>query len=451
MNIWGENVIVNLTSTYHCYSPMARKSFHAAHLELRNKTYFAVLYVPKDVRLLLNKSKFTKSTRTGDSRLAQQRADAFVLGWKNQISQARNQSDDPLIAEAQDLLMNLKASSNPSLVREVIDERTDEISKSHAPFIAEEFRSIATGKRKLLEPILQDWIELETARGLKKKTIDQMVLDVGKLVDLFPTANLLNREYVEIWINNLDTKKSLSPSSVNRIFAFCRNFFRYLQSINEISKDQPNPFVVPDKFKKTKRKNTNSVNKTESWLDFKPDDVALLHHNAFIGEDYSLADLILIGAYTGARIEEICSLKCSNVDLKMKCFEIVDSKTEAGIRTIPIHSKIRKRVKELMEESEDGYLLSGLTFNKYGNRSNAIGKRFGRLKKKNKFSDRYVFHSIRKTLITMLENAGVSENLAADIVGHEKPRITYGLYSSGATPKEMRVALEKVSYKFDSN
>jgi hypothetical protein len=36
-------------------------------------------------------------------------------------------------------------------------------------------------------------------------------------------------------------------------------------------------------------------------------------------------------------------------------------------------------------------------------------------------------------VITQFENVGVSENLAADIVGHEKPRITYGLYSGGAS------------------
>ena len=36
--------------------------------------------------------------------------------------------------------------------------------------------------------------------------------------------------------------------------------------------------------------------------------------------------------------------------------------------------------------------------------------------------------------IISLSNAlGISENLAADIVGHEKPRITYGLYSGGSS------------------
>jgi len=53
-----------------------------------------------------------------------------------------------------------------------------------------------------------------------------------------------------------------------------------------------------------------------------------------------------------------------------------------------------------------------------------------------------------KTLTTLLENAGVSENLATDIVGHEKPRITYGLYSGGATLEVKREALELVRYPF---
>jgi len=48
----------------------------------------------------------------------------------------------------------------------------------------------------------------------------------------------------------------------------------------------------------------------------------------------------------------------------------------------------------------------------------------------------------------MLENAGVGENLAADIVGHEKPRITYGLYSGGASLETMKDAIQKISYDF---
>lgn len=431
---------------------MANKAFRAAHLELRHNIYFAVLYVPKDARLQLNKTKFSKSTETGDVRLAQKRADAFVLSWKIQISQARHKSEDPLLREAQSLLMNLAASSGSlrAEVREIIDTRAAEISSTKDPIIGEEFKLIAAGKRRLLATLTQEWIQLESSRGLKQKTIDQMKKDVKRLVDFFPTTNLLTRDNVELWIDNLDSDKVLSPSTVSRIFSNCRNFYKYLQTINEVSKEKSVPFVVPDKFKKTKRKNSSSLNKTKSWVPFSHDEVVLFHKTAFLEDDLVLSDLIEIGAYTGARIEEICSLHSSNIDLKNKYFNIVDSKTDAGVRLVPIHSKIIKKIKRLVDTSKDGYLLSELTFNKYGNRSNAIGKRFGRLKKKMGFSELYVFHSIRKTLTTMLENAGVTENIAADIVGHEKPRITYGLYSGGASTEVKRKALELVSFQFVS-
>ena len=51
-----------------------------------------------------------------------------------------------------------------------------------------------------------------------------------------------------------------------------------------------------------------------------------------------------------------------------------------------------------------------------------------------------------KTVVTFLENAGVLENVSADIVGHEKPRITYGLYSGGASLEVKRAALERPRY-----
>ena len=57
-----------------------------------------------------------------------------------------------------------------------------------------------------------------------------------------------------------------------------------------------------------------------------------------------------------------------------------------------------------------------------------------------------MFHSVRKTVVTILENASVPENIVADIVGHEKPRITYGLYSGGTSLAVKAEALAKLAY-----
>jgi integrase len=102
-------------------------------------------------------------------------------------------------------------------------------------------------------------------------------------------------------------------------------------------------------------------------------------------------------------------------------FEIEDAKTPAGWRQVPIHSSLHERLSQLFQDSKHGYVLPGLNKDKYGDRSNAIGHRFGRLKTELGYNGQYVFHSIRKTVVTLLENAGVPENTVAEIVGHEKP------------------------------
>ena len=57
-----------------------------------------------------------------------------------------------------------------------------------------------------------------------------------------------------------------------------------------------------------------------------------------------------------------------------------------------------------------------------------------------------MIHSLRKAIVTILENAGVSENVVADIVGHEKTTMTYGLYSGGVSLTVKREALAKLAY-----
>lgn len=55
-----------------------------------------------------------------------------------------------------------------------------------------------------------------------------------------------------------------------------------------------------------------------------------------------------------------------------------------------------------------------------------------------------VFHSIRKTVGILLEQADVVESVAADILGHCKQTIPYGLYSGGTSPEQKRDAIYKL-------
>jgi len=200
--------------------------------------------------------------------------------------------------------------------------------------------------------------------------------------------------------------------------------------------------VLPPKPKKRTKAEIEAKRKA-----FRVDD----YHKLLAGcqDDLILSDLITLAAYTGCRIEELCGLKLANV--RTDRFELVDAKTEAGWRTMPIHDHIKQTVARLVDTSRDGYLLSGLTFNKFGDRSNAVGKRFGRLKKGLGYGPDQVFHSLRRGFATQLENAGQPENVAARLMGHTQDNQSFGNYSDGLVFEELRIAINRVDWSQSYN
>ena len=428
---------------------MVSQKFTPKHLELRYRTYFAVLYVPKDVQHIIRKLKYYETTGTGDLRIAQSIASLKVIKWKAEIANARTTTDDPIIKSAIELNRMLRTTPN-HLVQEIVEEERYRIATEHNSLVSDVFKDVATGKSKTLVDFIDGWIKNEIKRGLAQKTISQMKADVEVLTNYLPTSKLLVYEHTSLWVKMIAEKGNLSAASVTRIIGSCRNFYKHLKFIDVIPEKSPEPFIVPKEYKLSKKRNSKSQNKTESWLPFKDEDIEKIYLETIRKKDWELGQLILLGSYTGARIEEICSLKQRNIDLQKKFIKIVDAKTEAGERTIPIHEDLYSIINELMK-AENTYLLPNLTKSKFDDRSNAIGKRFGRLKNKLGYSKRYVFHSIRKTFTTQLENAGISENITADIVGHEKPRMTYGLYSGGTNLEVKREAINKVRFSFAQN
>jgi integrase len=111
------------------------------------------------------------------------------------------------------------------------------------------------------------------------------------------------------------------------------------------------------------------------------------------------------------RREEICSLS----RIEGENFVVLDAKTEAGNRRIPIHPKLREdNILERWEATK-----ANLGSNKYGSKSDAIGKRFGRLKTSLGFEDNYTFHSIRHSVASELFRVDSTQHLVISLIlGH---------------------------------
>lgn len=429
------------------------------YLEKRRNLYYAKLTIPEDVREKLgNKLRFFKSLGTPIKSVADREAAPLIGKWKAMIAEARGNTD-ALTEEALRWQRHLTFQRNPpkgseaiystglDVLEEQLHDRAANLTEAHGSETGQKFRAIAEGTARLTREHFAEW---KAQIKLAAKTKDQAIKDVELLVSRLSTLEEITKGNIKKWMNDI-ARSGKGLATQKRILSFCRNYWKYLQSHDVVPADAT-PFdgvliIAKGNRSSTKQGGANlpysAAEVVKLWEAARKRKVGLAKNAPF---DTQLADLIMLGAYTGARIEELCSLKTS--DVTKHSFRIIDSKTEAGIREVPIHSALKVLITKLAEESNDGYLLSGLTFNKYDDRSNAIGKRYGRLKTALGFTGSYTFHSLRSTLVTQLENAGVSENLAADIVGHEKPRITYGLYSGGASLAVKRQAIELVSYPF---
>ena len=226
---------------------------------------------------------------------------------------------------------------------------------------------------------------------------------IKRFVTKFAKVQDVTRPEVRHWITGLMNDDGLSPKTVQRILSALRGYWRYLQSI-EVADEDHEPFSKLDVARRNKRTSPRLARQP-----FEPGDVVKLLDKAMERSDDQLADLIRLGMWTGCRIEEICALKVEQV--KDDHFSIGDAKTEAGWRDVPIHRELTQTMARLIEGRKDGYVLSGLTVDKYGDRSNGIGKRFGKLKSAMGFGSQLVFHSLRKTVVTILENARVRPSI----------------------------------------
>lgn len=192
----------------------------------------------------------------------------------------------------------------------------------------------------------------------------------------------------------------------------------------------------------------------QSYIPFTRKEIEDLHKKAREEGKDALANLIVFGAYTGARLEEIGRIKPEDTMLDKAGepigFKITQAKTEAGVREVPLHPNLVALYKELAEfaSTNAGYLFPGGK-NKYGNRLDWLSKQFGILKKVD-FSGLHVFHSIRKTMTTQLHQAGVGVEVIPYIIGHENPSFTFSVYSAGCTFQQKQEAINHLAYNFST-
>lgn len=300
-------------------------------------------------------------------------------------------------------------------------------------------------KHPLNEKNFVDFHKYEVKRKVTLRSIDRHVNRLNVLKDFLNKQQFeMDYESVRVFLESLacgDKTKLQYLCSYNAFYKFMFNNVDFRQNF------PINPFMNHSIAKVRRGARKEDVRKA-----FTKDQVKHLYMTAVEQGKQRLSDLIRLGAYTGARIEEICQIKLADlieVD-GVYCIDIKQSKTNAGERLVPIHSELLPLVKRLKADSKDVYLLKTNRGGKYGTKSKEMSSEFSAFKIALGYTKDVVFHSFRHTMVTELERADIKNILVMSIVGHEvggSLSMTFDRYSDGPTPKAKKEAIEKV--KFD--
>ena len=138
--------------------------------------------------------------------------------------------------------------------------------------------------------------------------------------------------------------------------------------------------------------------------------------------------LTLIQLYTGCRISELLDLRKDNI--RSADFDIVKAKTESGIRTIPLCSKIKDLFFEVLGDKP---FLTALDYRRYEDKLNAWS------------NGKHTSHDARHTIVTELHNVGVPDVNIKKLVGHKANDVTKDIYEH-ITTEELRSNLDLIRY-----
>jgi len=188
------------------------------------------------------------------------------------------------------------------------------------------------------------------------------------------------------------------------------NDIHYLGAVFDFSKREGFLNNIANPFRGQKMRNFKEPIKKEP---FTYEMIAKLIE--FTSGDRELTQLIIVSYYTGMRIDEIYTAKLDRIE-NTRVFNVAEKggKTKAATRIIPLHSDLKKY--DLKQWSSPS--------------SNALGKRFGRIKDKmlnslvmTEHKKKYSHHSFRHLFSKTLLTARYSELETTDLIGHKKSNV----------------------------
>jgi len=379
----------------------------------------------------------------------------FDSAFSKQIAQAVATHD---ITIRPDLLQTIIAGTVGQLLQEIEDRkaaaaagRSPSIMECAADYIADRSTTghctSKTGKENLA--IIKVLTQIIGDKAIDEVTAQDVVTFRQTILQLPPNMHKAPKFRTMTIGQILQAKpaKVLSLRSVNKYLSRVSSFFTWCRRKGLIA---INPFegsaIVVKKGQPPKRQ---VFSEADLQRLFSPQLVQL--HDEGSWRFY----IMLLALATGARLEEICQLHCSDIVIidGITCLDINDDgetkqlKNQSSRRIIPVHPVlIRLGFQEFVEQqSRLGTSLFPCLKKIAGSYGHSYSQWFRRYRELCGVGDpTKTFHSFRHTVATWLKDLDVPVYVAAEVLGHTVPGMTYGHYGKTTGAKKMLLVIEQL-------
>ena len=436
------------------------------NLELRRQGWYCVKDVPAKLAPIVGRKRLRRTLKTRDLGIARLRRPSVLAALEREIAVAAAQVDHTALL---DHAFEIRDTLRDDPVVEVHDLGHGETEEWHASHFAEDYldeltrtarkaghpdpmmlRKVAAGDATPLAPMLEAWLveaDIEArSKGDHRRALGELI-EWGRGEGLTPAAEAFDRRVAGRYVSSL-VAGTLAKASVGKRLWSLSQMWAWLIAKGHVETQNPwkgHSVSQPGRSDRDK----------EPERPFTDAEVTKLLAGT---SDKTLLDMMLIGALSGMRIEEIARLQVRDVDIASHVLTArADPKTTAARRPVPVHPDLQAMILERIKgQPPEAFVIAELGgAPKEGRaRSMAISKRFGRYREEvgvaeNRDGQRRSlvnYHSFRRWFITKAEQAGQQENIIKSVVGHKRAGVTLGTYSGGASLDQRRACVEAVRF-----
>lgn len=430
------------------------------YLQRVGGTYYARVRVPRTLEKYVGQTHIRRSLHTGDKATANGLKHAVVGRLKRELAAMRNSKagfTGTGIAQghALDWRESLRAAEAAGdgeqeyLIRGILEDKALEHGRLHGAAKALQWHRTASTTSDTLSELIDQWLALcdyitSTKEG-HRKALSEVLAFLGE-----PRAvpGDVTQRVAMAFIDRDLTQRGLAYNTISDRLASLGVFWKWLASRSLVAPGF-NPWAG---HKVSKEKNKGRSPDKRSYTT--PELLRLLAGNEKVKAwpTYSYPpSLVVLGLFTGARINELCSLTAHDVTASNETYvlHIKDAKTKAGVRYVATtHAApaaiLKRRLRGLKGASA---LFPELTAGGMDDKlSSSAVKAYVRYRRACDVPDGTDFHSFRRTVITELEAAGVGQVALARFVGHEVGTLAGDTYSQGGNEKNAILTARKVRF-----